>query len=108
MTFNDYTNAAKKTAAYPKDVAMAYLVMGAAGEAGEMCNKYKKVLRDQEGVLIEENVKKLLDEAGDVLWYLALLADELGSSLEQIAKENIVKLASRADRGVISGSGDDR
>lgn len=108
MTFNDYTTAAKKTATYPKDVALAYLIMGAAGEAGEMCNKYKKVLRDQEGVLIEENVEKLLDEAGDVLWYLALLADELGTSLEEVAKNNIVKLASRAARNKIAGSGDTR
>ena len=108
LTFKEYSTAAAKTARYPEDVALAYLIMGLSGEAGELCNKYKKVLRDQDGKLIEENVKALLGEAGDVLWYLARLCDELGVPLEQVAKENIVKLASRAERGVISGSGDNR
>ena len=108
MTFKEYSIAAEKTAKYPKDVALAYLVMGASGEAGELCNKYKKILRDQDGKMVEENTKAMLDEVGDQLWYLARLADELGTTLEQVAKNNVIKLASRAERGVIAGSGDYR
>ncbi|CAK0760334.1 MazG nucleotide pyrophosphohydrolase [Gammaproteobacteria bacterium] len=108
MTFKEYSIAASKTACYPNDVALAYLVMGLAGEAGELCNKYKKVLRDADGGLIEENAQAMLCESGDVLWYLARLCDELGSSLETVAKENVVKLASRKERGKIKGSGDTR
>ena len=108
MTFKEYSTAAAKTAHYPQDVALAYLTLGLNGEAGELSNKYKKVLRDDDGVMTDDKIEQMLAEAGDVLWYLARLCDEMGSSLEEVAKNNIVKLASRESRGAIVGSGDNR
>jgi NTP pyrophosphatase (non-canonical NTP hydrolase) len=109
MTFNEYSIAAAKTAKYPQDVALAYLTLGLTGEAGEVANKYKKVIRgDDNGELTFERISAMRSEIGDCLWYLARLADELGTNLETIAKENIVKLASRDERGTIQSDGDVR
>lgn len=108
MTFKEYSIAAAKTAHYPQDVALAYLTLGLCGEAGELANKYKKVLRDDDGVMSEDKLAQMEAEAGDALWYLARLCDELGTSLDQVAQANIIKLASREKRGAISGSGDNR
>jgi NTP pyrophosphatase (non-canonical NTP hydrolase) len=73
------------------------------GEAGEVAEKVKKMVRD--GTLDTEGLKK---ELGDVLWYLAALASDLGVTLEEVAAGNVTKLRSRAERGVIGGSGDNR
>ena len=108
MTFDEYSVGAARTEGFPEEVAVAYLVMGLAGEAGELCNKYKKVLRDDDGQLTETKIKQMQDELGDVLWYLDRLADRLGTSLRVVAEKNLNKLASRAERGVIAGSGDNR
>lgn len=108
FSFTEYARAAKKTAHYPQDVGLAYLVLGLNGEAGELSNKYKKVLRDEDGILSAEKILEMRAECGDVLWYLDRLCHELGTSLDKVAKDNIVKLASREKRGVISGSGDNR
>lgn len=120
MNFNEYQKAAKKTAVYPKDQGIVYCSMGLAGEAGEILNKVKKELRgDYDAVLVRYDMnkkepflspagEKVADELGDVLWYLALLADELGVSLGDIAHRNIAKLKDRAERNQIKGSGDNR
>jgi NTP pyrophosphatase (non-canonical NTP hydrolase) len=56
----------------------------------------------------EEWMQAMSSEIGDVLWYSARLADELGLSLSQIAEDNMEKLLDRKARGVIGGSGDNR
>lgn len=112
-TFTEYQLAADNTARYPEVGtgsigAITYPVLGLNGEAGEVAEKVKKIIRDKDGVLDQTDVDEILKEAGDVLWYLASLASELGYSLEEVAKRNIEKLSSRKERGVLSGSGDNR
>jgi NTP pyrophosphatase (non-canonical NTP hydrolase) len=79
-----------------------------ASEAGEVAGKVKKVLRDQGGDFTSAPLEGLKDELGDVLWYIAVLAGDLGLSLDEIATANLGKLASRKDRGRLSGGGDRR
>lgn len=106
MNFDNYQSAAKLTAVYPKDVAIAYLSLGLGNEAGEAQGKIKKYLRgDYDMAALKE---KLEGELGDVLWYLAVLADAMGLSLDQIAQANIAKLHDRAVRGKLKGDGDTR
>lgn len=108
-TLNDYQKDAKATAVYPNQGSnLAYPALGLTGEAGEVADKIKKIIRDQDGILNETDPQAIAKEVGDVLWYCATLASELGITLEDIAKLNIEKLRSRKKRGVISGSGDDR
>ena len=90
------------------DFAFVDKVLGLSGEAGEVADKVKKVIRDQEGKLSVNDKKAIGQELGDILWYVATSARYLGISLEQIASENIEKLESRLSRGKISGSGDER
>lgn len=78
------------------------------GESGEVAEKVKKVLRDQGGVVTDEARKNIALELSDVCWYMAVLADELGYSLSEIFEMNEEKLTSRKQRGVLSGSGDNR
>ena len=106
MQINEYQTLAKSTAIYPKDKAMVYPALGLAGEAGEVANKVKKVLRD--GTEIKDVSKDIASEIGDCLWYLSVLAGDIGWDLESIAKLNIDKLQDRANRGKLSGSGDKR
>jgi NTP pyrophosphatase (non-canonical NTP hydrolase) len=82
--------------------------LGLCGEAGEVADKVKKVLRDGAGEFNSEQKQAIAMELGDVLWYVSQLADELGFGLEAIAEANLEKLQSRAARNVISGSGDQR
>ena len=109
MTFDEYQQRAAKTAIYPDQGRnLTYTSLGLAGEAGEYCNKVKKIQRDQAGVLTPETRKALKAELGDLLWYLAACARELQISLGDIATENIESLAARQARGTLSGSGDHR
>lgn len=109
LNFREYQNAAAQTAIYPnKGNNLPYVVMGLMGEAGEIANKAKKILRDDKGTITRERADQLFDEIGDVLWYLSMIADELGFSLESIAAENIVKLQMRQKKGTLQGSGDSR
>jgi NTP pyrophosphatase (non-canonical NTP hydrolase) len=85
-----------------------YPTLGLCGEAGEVADKVKKVIRDRGGSFDVEVIAALKLELGDVLWYVAQLASELGLELDAIATANLDKLASRAARNVISGSGDQR
>ncbi|MBM5813425.1 MAG: hypothetical protein FJ062_01475 [Cyanobacteria bacterium M_DeepCast_100m_m1_067] len=109
MDFQAYQQRSRATARYPEAGANPiYPTLGLCGEAGEVADKVKKVLRDQEGRFSPEVVAALQLELGDVLWYVAQLATELGLELDQIAQANLDKLASRAARNVIAGSGDTR
>lgn len=108
MTFNEYQKKAITTAVYPKDLAIPYCVMGLAGESGEICNAIKKAYRDFNGFFSKEKKESIKKEAGDILWYLANLCEELELNLDEIAEKNLEKLFSRKERGVIKGDGDDR
>ncbi len=109
MDFNEYQRQSRKTAVYPDaGKNMVYPTLGLAAEAGEVANKVKKVFRDHSGVFSVEHKEKISDEVGDVLWYCAQIATELGLSFDAIAKNNLTKLFSRMDRGVLSGDGDNR
>lgn len=109
MDFQLYQERCRATARYPDAGANPiYPTLGLCGEAGEVADKVKKVLRDRQGNFSPEVIADLKLELGDVLWYVAQLATELGLELEQIAQSNIDKLASRAARNVIGGSGDRR
>ena len=109
MTLNEYQQKAGVTAIYPsKGENIIYPTLGLVGEAGEIANKVKKIIRDDNGILTEEKKEIIKDELGDVLWYLAALSLELGADLETIAKNNISKLYSRMKRGKIKGDGDNR
>ncbi len=106
MTFNEYQREAMKTAIYPK--GLHYPVLGLTEEAGEVAGKLAKIIRDKGGEITTDDKVAIGKELGDVLWMCAAIAEELGFSLESVAEANILKLASRQERGVISGSGDNR
>ena len=109
MDFNHYQEKARLTALYPNvGNNPIYPTLGLAGEAGEVADKVKKVIRDNKGVFDEDSRNAIKNELGDVLWYISQLSSELGYDLEDIATGNLDKLLSRFDRGVISGEGDDR
>lgn len=96
------------TKMYPPELGLYYTVIGLAGEVGEVSEKVKKIIRDKQGVISDEDKQSLGKEVGDIFWYCAALADELGLSLNDIAQGNIDKLNDRKQRGVLSGSGDNR
>ena len=109
MDLNVYQSAALETAVYPNQGAnFAYPALGLAGEAGEVADKLKKVIRDNDGVLTDQVRDAVAKELGDTLWYLAVLAHEMDYDLNEVAQINIDKLNSRKERGVLSGSGDNR
>jgi NTP pyrophosphatase (non-canonical NTP hydrolase) len=104
----DYQQRSRSTAQYPRSDWLAYPALGLAGEAGEVAEHAKKAIRDDAGAVTEERRAAMAAELGDVLWYTAQLATELGLKLEEIAQANLDKLSSRMRRGVLSGSGDER
>lgn len=106
MTFEEYQNEAMESAIYPREMGVVYPVLGLAGETGEVAEKVKKTIRDFGGELDEERRHLLALEAGDILWYLAALARELGISLDEIAGMNLAKIRSRRERNALQGSGD--
>jgi len=109
MTFKEYQKQARTTAIYPNlGDNFIYPTLGLVGEAGEVAEKIKKVLRDSEGKITEEKKIELNKELGDVLWYLANLSAELGFSLEEVAFNNLEKLKSRQERNQLHGNGDNR
>lgn len=108
LTVNEYQEFTRTTAIYPKDEALWYTTLGLVGEAGEIANKVKKIIRDKGGIPTPVDKEEISKELGDVMWYIARLADELGGSLQWIVEKNVDKLSSRKERGVIGGSGDNR
>jgi len=109
MDFKEYQEKSRKTALYPnKDNNFIYPTLGLAGEAGEVSEKIKKVIRDKGGVIDDETRELIKKELGDVLWYVSQLATELELSLDDVAEHNIEKLYSRMERNVLHGDGDNR
>lgn len=106
LTLNEYQEMAMETAIYPQPII--YPTLGLTGEAGEVSDKVKKVLRDNNSVFTEERKEEIAKEVGDVLWYIATLSHDIGYKLEDIAKMNYGKLHSRQLRGKLHGSGDNR
>ena len=109
MDFKEYQKKSRKTAIYPqKGKNFVYPTLGLVGEAGEIAEKIKKAIRDDGGKISNARREEIVKEMGDVLWYLAQLATELGVSFNQVAEENLKKLFSRKKRGKLHGSGDSR
>ena len=113
MKFDDYQQKAKKYDQFdntsdPKEVGLIEKVLGLPGEAGEVADKFKKVLRDKDGKIDNSEREEIKKELGDVLWYLAAIARDLGIPLSEVAEGNLAKLESRYQRGKLGGSGDNR
>lgn len=109
LTFEEYQVKARETAQYPQiGHNIIYPTLGLTGEAGEVADKVKKLFRDHNGNLNQDRKEELAKEIGDCLWYVAMLADEIGYSMAQIAAMNIQKLGDRAKRGKLGGEGDNR
>lgn len=108
MTLNEFQNEANKTAIYPDEQLIIYPTLGLTGEAGEVADKVKKILRDKESIFSTEDLRSIALELGDTLWYISTLSRDLGYTLEEVAQMNIDKLKSRQERNKLGGSGDDR
>jgi NTP pyrophosphatase (non-canonical NTP hydrolase) len=109
LTLNDYQKAALRTTrGHDQPNELMHLVLGLVGESGEVAEKFKKLLRDKDLDLKQLDLEDMKKELGDTLWYLAVLADFLGVSFEEIGQKNIQKLADRQKRGMLKGSGDNR
>lgn len=109
MNFDEYEDAITHNALYPnKGNNLAYSVLGLNGEAGEVAEKLKKIIRDQAGIISERNKRDIALELGDTLWYLTMCCREIGYNLSEVAHLNIEKIESRRNKGTGSGSGDDR
>lgn len=110
MDFQYYQEQASKTAVYKNQgtfEGILYTMLGLANQTGQAVGKLKKVLRGDYD-FNEDTKQKVVDELGDVMWYMAMAATELGVSLEQICYGNLEKLRDRAERGKIKGDGDKR
>ena len=103
-----YQKVALTTAIYPREQAIIYPTLGLTGEAGEVANKVKKIIRDDGNKINESLVQEISDEIGDCLWYISVLADDIGCKLSDIANTNLIKLENRKKKGTIKGSGDKR
>ena len=110
MNFDEYQKQAATTALFTGDDFMDLLhwTLGVGGEAGEITEKIKKIVRDKHGKLDPSDKEDLMKEVGDVLWYLAVLSQHLGYDFSEVAQANLDKLQSRQARGKIGGSGDNR
>lgn len=113
MTFDEYQQQALKTAyTDPKHqntlMEKTIWAMGISGEAGEVIEKWKKIVAYKSGEITPEDLGDLKKELGDVIWYLAVFADSLGLTLEEVVKLNVNKLLDRQKRSVIKGAGDNR
>tara|TARA_R110002153_G_scaffold39657_4_gene114069 strand:- start:15 stop:392 length:378 start_codon:yes stop_codon:yes gene_type:complete len=108
MLISEYEEAAHKTAIYPDTHRILYPALGMAGEAGEVANKVKKIIRDGPDNMPEDWKEQLAGEIGDVLWYCAALARDINIPLALIAAKNRDKLLARKEKGTLQGSGDTR
>ena len=111
LTFNEYQEKSIETAIYPGQgtfLGVLYTTLGICGEAGEIAEKVKKALRDENGVISEERAAAIEKEVGDLLWYASNTLQEIKKKLGDAAEGNVAKLQSRKERGVLQGSGDDR
>ena len=122
MDFNQYQKEAVKTAQYPKlfiykespsyvgfeKIRFIYPVLGLVGEAGEVAEKIKKIIRNKAGTPSTEDIQEIAKELGDVLWYIAALCTELGLEMNTVAATNLFKLRDRLERDKIKSEGDNR
>lgn len=111
MDFNEYQKLAARTATFEgRDpwYPLMYVALGIAGESGELIEKLKKVMRNDNGVISDEKREAMKQEIGDVLWYLSQFARLIDIPFEDAAKANIDKTWDRAQRGVIRSEGDTR
>ncbi len=110
MTFDEYQKQALTTAIHHADPLMDKTIwaMGISGEAGEVLEKWKKIVAYKDGVISDDDLHELMKELGDVVWYIALLAHSLGLSFDDIMNHNLKKLADRKARSVLKGAGDNR
>ena len=113
MTFDEYQKQALTTAYTDPEYVDTLMdktiwAMGVAGEAGEVVEKWKKIVAYKHGVVGKEELADFKKELGDVVWYIAVLAHSLGLSFEEVMQLNVQKLADRKKRGVIKGKGDNR
>ena len=110
-TLTTYQQLCTETQIYPREHAVFYPALGLAGEAGEVANKIKKIMRDRKGDvnnLSGEIKDDIASELGDCLWYISALATDLGIGLDGVAVENIKKLDKRQENNTLHGSGDKR
>lgn len=107
-TFARYHEFIKEMKIYPEDHAVVYPALGLTGEAGEIAEKVKKVLRDGGGEWTDDQKTAVLYELGDPLWYITALADDLGYTLQDVVDANYEKLTGRKERKTLQGSGDNR
>ncbi len=112
MELNDYQKKAAKYDLFEvadiKEVGFLEKVLGLVGEAGETADKIKKILRDKNGVVSDEDRDLVIKELGDTLWYIAAISRYLGVNLSEVASGNIEKLESRYQRNKLHGAGDER
>lgn len=112
MDLNEYQKQAAKTDLFKftslKDPGFTEKILGLCGETGEVADKFKKILRDEDGEPSEASRDGIKKELGDVLWYIAAISRYMNISLEDVAKANLDKLATRQKQGKLHGSGDDR
>lgn len=90
------------------DASLISQVFGLMGESGEVAEKFKKLIRDKQGKISDEDKQEIIKELGDILWYINSVSHLLGSNLEEVAQKNLDKVLSRKERGKIQGSGDNR
>lgn len=110
LTMNQYQELTAETAIYPYIGGLKYLypALGLPGEVGEVVEQIKKAVRDDGGVITPARLEKIRKELGDVLWYTARLAAEVGLTLDNVARENYMKLKKRQDEGKLQGEGSER
>ncbi len=111
MDFNEYQKLASKTATFeskPLQYQLMYIALGVAGEAGEVADKIKKIMRNDDGAIDDAKRDDLKKELGDVLWYLSQMARVLEIPFDDVAETNIKKIMDRQARGVIKSTGDNR
>lgn len=109
MDFKEYQEKSRKTALYPNIGSnFVYPTLGLTGEAGEVAEKIKKIIRDKDGIVDDETRELIKKELGDVLWYLSQIASELQLSFAEVAEHNIQKLYDRMERNKLHGDGDNR
>lgn len=106
MQASEFQEATKQFAIYPEEKAIEYLALGLSSEAGEVCGKVKKFIRDKTD--LDNLIESLNAELSDCLWYVSQLCNTLGLSLEDVMQYNIDKLTDRASRNKLGGSGDIR
>lgn len=111
-TIEDYEGLVAETAIYPREIPMLYVACGIAGEAGEVADKVKKLMRDKNlmetKAIVTEDKLALAKEVGDVMWYVTAAAKDLGYTLQEIMQMNADKLLKRKATGTLQGSGDNR